>query len=621
MASSEWKQKFVPGKSLNILLEEIDFSLEDYLSKMLTLKSTEKMKVYDYIPLILFFIISVAIGLYLGWKSKQNTKNQYTKGQANDEHLTGGRTLSGIPVALSCTASSMSAITVLGAPVEFYTYGTMYLWNMATYLLIAVVVATLFIPVLYDLNLNNGYQYFTLRFQSNFLEKLASFGFLLCNLLYMGIVTYAPALALSALSDIGVMEAAALTATICTLYTFIGGLKAVIWVDVFQALTIMVGFLCLVFKGIFDFGGVTNVININQAGGRIIFDDFRINPYVRHTFWTIVVSGCFGVWGGIYTNQTMIQRYMACKNQTEAKKSIFYNVITLWIVLLLVCICGMCAYCYVQFCDPFNNNFIVKKDQLIPYISVNVLKNYTGLAGFYATAVYAGTLSSLSGGINSTAAVILKNYIKPCYTSMSAKIEALLSKILVILTGILTLGISYIVPRLGSMVLIATLSSLGLIGGPCMGLFILGFTCPYADKLTGILSFCLGFISSTFIFLSVIFDKPGVYETNPLYKEDCLCQLDLSNMNATDFQNLQNEKSCLQNYTNLDIYNQTAPENQHWLSYIWHISYLNIGFVGFTGVYFTGWILTWVRTTVLGQKIVRAEDKFLIPKFRISTEV
>lgn len=139
----------------------------------------------------------------------------------------------------------------------------------------------------------------------------------------MGIVTYAPALALSAITSLNIWTAAAITAATCTVYTFIGGLKAVIWVDVFQAITIMTGFLSIIFVGAANFGGIGNVITINEAGGRIIFNDFRLNPTIRSSLFSVVIGGTFGVWGGIYTNQSMIQRYMACKNVFEAKKSVF----------------------------------------------------------------------------------------------------------------------------------------------------------------------------------------------------------------------------------------------------------------------------------------------------------
>lgn len=133
------------------------------------------------------------------------------------------------------------------------------------------------------------------------------FIFLLTNFIYMGIVTYAPALALSATTEISDYQAAILTAFICTLYTFVGGLKAVIWVDVFQALIIMGGFFCLILVGSGHFGGVSNIMAINQAGGRIILDDIRLDPSIKHTIWSVVLSGTFGVWGSIYTNQSMIQ--------------------------------------------------------------------------------------------------------------------------------------------------------------------------------------------------------------------------------------------------------------------------------------------------------------------------
>lgn len=84
---------------------------------------------------------------HLGYRAKKNANPE------SDEQLTGGRTLSGVPVALSCTASFMSAVTILGTPVEIYNYGTMYYYSALTYLCVACIVAGVFLPVMYDLNL------------------------------------------------------------------------------------------------------------------------------------------------------------------------------------------------------------------------------------------------------------------------------------------------------------------------------------------------------------------------------------------------------------------------------------------------------------------------------------
>lgn len=182
------------GISAKDLADKLGFTWDEFISKTKTLSTRHlKLQFLDYGVLAAFFIISVGIGVVLGYRSDQKAKKE---GANKNEKLTGGRTLTAVPVALSCTASFMSAITILGTPVEIFNYGTMYYYSALTYFLVACIVAFIFLPVMYPLNLSNGYIYFVKRFRTPVIEKIASSGFLLSNMLYMGIVTYSPALAL-----------------------------------------------------------------------------------------------------------------------------------------------------------------------------------------------------------------------------------------------------------------------------------------------------------------------------------------------------------------------------------------------------------------------------------------
>ena len=113
-------------------------------------------------------------------------------------------------------------------------------------------------------------------------------------------VVYAPALALQQLTKINLWLAASITALLCTIYTTLGGLKAVVWTDVFQCGMIMSGFVAIIVVGCMDFGGFGNLLKISEEGGRIIFDDFSIDPRVRYSVWSILLGCTFGIWGGLY---------------------------------------------------------------------------------------------------------------------------------------------------------------------------------------------------------------------------------------------------------------------------------------------------------------------------------
>ena len=284
----------------------------------------------DYLVLSIMLLISALIGLYFAWQDRKK-KNLNT-----EDYLLGGREMEAWPVSLSLTASFMSSITVLGTPVEFYMNGSMFIWCALAYCLVPIVTAVFFIPVFYPLKISTSYQYFRLRYGSKALELASSTVYTIQTMLYMGIVLYAPSLALNQVTGINLWAAAAINTVICTVYTVLGGLKAVIWTDAFQAMTIIVGFISVIAVGSKDFGGMGNISAIYESAGRYFFTDFRIDPRIRHTFWTIQFGSVLGIWGGVFgINQSMVQRYFSCKSMKTAQRSVLYSAFGLVIILVL----------------------------------------------------------------------------------------------------------------------------------------------------------------------------------------------------------------------------------------------------------------------------------------------
>ena len=107
----------------------------------------------------------------------------------------GGRAVGPIPIACSLATTFFSAVTVLGTPVEYYQYGTMFTYFLITYLFCSILIAELFGPLYHDLNITSTYEYLEARF-SRSVRLHISFVFVVQNLIYIAIVIYGPALAL-----------------------------------------------------------------------------------------------------------------------------------------------------------------------------------------------------------------------------------------------------------------------------------------------------------------------------------------------------------------------------------------------------------------------------------------
>ncbi|CAH1781603.1 unnamed protein product, partial [Owenia fusiformis] len=97
----------------------------------------------------------------------------------------------------------------------------------------------------------------------------------------VGVVMYAPAIALEAVTGLPTWVSILIMAAVATFYTTLGGIKAVIWTDVFQFLIIMIGMIIALAMGCSRVGGFANMWDLCQRGGRIQPIDFDLNPLTR----------------------------------------------------------------------------------------------------------------------------------------------------------------------------------------------------------------------------------------------------------------------------------------------------------------------------------------------------
>ncbi|KAM9407272.1 sodium-coupled monocarboxylate transporter 1 isoform 2-T2 [Salvelinus alpinus] len=459
----------------------------------------------DYAVFALMLLVSAAIGVYYAIAGRGQSSSR--------EFLMGGQSMTAVPVALSLTASFMSAITVLATPAEVYRYGASYGLFSLSYVLVVVVSSEVFLPVFYRLGITSTYEYLEIRF-NRATRLLGTVMFIVQTILYTGIVIYAPALALNQVTGMDLWGAVISTGVVCTFYCAMGGLKAVVWTDVFQVGIMVAGFLSVIIRAVVLQGGVSNILNHAEFGGRLNFWDFDASPLRRHTFWTITIGGTF-VWTSIYgINQAQVQRYISCKSMTQAKMSLYINLLGLWIIMLCSVFAGLCLYSVYKHCDPWTAGMVSAPDQLMPYMVMDILRDYPGLPGLFVAAAYSGTLSTVSSSVNALAAVTIEDLIKP-YTHMSEKHLSWTSKGLSFLYGALCIGMAGIASLMGSL-LQAAISIFGIIGGPLLGLFSLGILCPYANATGGLAGLLSGLVMSLWVGIGAQFYPPLPEQSRPL---------------------------------------------------------------------------------------------------------
>ncbi|CAF0743505.1 unnamed protein product [Didymodactylos carnosus] len=450
-----------------VIIDFLDYFIKT--SKMIT----RTLSVVDYILLSILLLSSAVIGILFGFvKSKKSSAKEFLLGSGWRYGGTHILKFDVIPTALSICVSFLSAITLLGTPSEVYLYGTMYVYQAS------LATATIFMPKFREMNFTSAYevilryilkhhkrsanlkffQYLEKRFD-NSVRQAASLAFSVFMLIYMAIVLYAPALALS-------------------------------------------------------------------QRGRIQFDSVSFDPRTRHTIWSLLIGGTFNSLSTYGFNQTQVQRYMCVNSTRGAKQALAINAVGAALVIAMSCLIGVILYAYYATCDPYTAKYVRDIDQIFPYFVMEVLSDKKGLPGVFLACIFSGSLSTVSSGLNSLSAVIIEDVWKGLFKrKLTDERQGFVSKIFSVFLGAVVMLLTLVVSYLGS-ILNAALSLFGVLSGPVMGVFFLGFFFPMANRHGGIIGFVVCLAIQLWIFFGAqIYKGQMTSERLPLSIANCPIQI------------------------------------------------------------------------------------------------
>nr|XP_045005587.1 sodium-dependent multivitamin transporter isoform X2 [Jaculus jaculus] len=402
-----------------------------------------------------------------------------------------------------------SAVAILGVPSEIYRFGTQYWFLGCSYFLGLLIPAHIFIPVFYRLRLTSAYEYLELRFNKA-VRICGTVTFIFQMVIYMGVVLYAPSLALNAVTGFDLWLSVLTLGIVCTIYTALGGLKAVIWTDVFQTLVMFLGQLVVIIVGSAKVGGMGRVWEVASQSGYISGIELDPDPFVRHTFWTLAFGGVFMMLSLYGVNQAQVQRYLSSRTEKAAVLSCYAVFPCQQVVLCMSCLIGLVMFAYYK--DDSNTMSTQQRqaapDQLVLYFVMDLLKDLPGLPGLFVACLFSGSLSTISSAFNSLATVTMEDLIQPWSAQFSETRAIMLSRSLAFGYGLLCLGMAYISSQMGP-VLQAAISIFGMVGGPLLGLFCLGIFFPCANPPGAIVGLLAGLIMAFWIGIGSIVTSMG----------------------------------------------------------------------------------------------------------------
>lgn len=417
----------------------------------------------DYLFFGGYLIASVLVGLL--FVKEQRTMKDF---------FLAGRSMGSVVVAISVMAAMFSGISYLGGPAEVYQNGLAFGWVLFSFF-IATPVTTIFIlPFFYRARFITAYQYLEERFSLP-ARLLASGLFILRVLLWLGAATYAPALALQQATGLSLEFSILATGILTTLYTMMGGMKAVIWTDVMQFGVLFGGQIVILLVAVGKIpGGFGEVIHVAQTHGQPM-PVASWDPTVRLTWASVILGGAVLNMVQMATDQVAVQRYMTAKDVKTAQRGLWYKLIVTVPVLGLFYGTGSVLRAfYNHHPDPLATNAIEKADQILPWFVVHELP--TGMAGVLVAAIFAASMSTISAGLNSLASATMVDFQqrltdKPLPTDERQIWQA---RMWTLFYGVLVIGLAFIVSNLGDNLVQTTNTVIGLVGGPILGMFLCG---------------------------------------------------------------------------------------------------------------------------------------------------
>lgn len=341
----------------------------------------------DLTVLIAYLAALVLIGVWFARRGKTTT-----------DFFLAGRRIPWWAAGLSIFATQLSAITFVSTPALAYATDWLVLPGKAMILLMAPVVALLYLPFFRRLNITTAYEYFERRFGLS-VRLFGSASFIAFQLVRMAVVLFLPALALATVTGIDVYLCIVIMGVLATLYTVVGGMEAVIWTDVLQTVVLVGGMIVAVLIVAGEVGGFDVIAEVATADGKA-----RIwNPslsFTELTSWSILLGTLALQFGPYTTDQAVIQRYLTTKDERAAARGIWLNGLVAIPVGLLFMVLGTALYVFFQQ-RPELLPLGMQNDEVLPLFVAGQLP--AGLAGLVIAGIFAASMSSLDSSMHSIA--------------------------------------------------------------------------------------------------------------------------------------------------------------------------------------------------------------------------
>ena len=267
-------------------------------------------------------------------------------------YLVANRSLPWWAVGLSVMATQLSAVTMIGTTGQGATDGMRFVQFYFGLPLAMVILGVTLVPFLHGAKVFTAYEFLERRFDAK-TRSLTALLFLLSRAMSCGAIISAPAVVFSAIFGWSLWTSVAVIGVPTVIYTMVGGVQAITWVDVKQMILIVGALVAIVITLLIKLPvGPVEALHVAGAAGRLRVFDFSFNVNNTYTFWSGLIGGTFLMLSYFGTDQSQVQRYLSAKSVDEARSSLLMS--AYWKIPLqaLVLLIGVLVFCFYLFNAP-----------------------------------------------------------------------------------------------------------------------------------------------------------------------------------------------------------------------------------------------------------------------------
>jgi SSS family transporter len=422
----------------------------------------------------------------LRFRKKQRTLRDY---------FLAGRDIPWWAIALSIVAAETSTLTIISIPGLAYDTNLTFLQVIMGYVLGRAVISFLLLPHYFRGDLYTAYELIERRFGRG-LRSLTAGLFLLTRAAAEGVRVYAVSIVVSIALGTGEVASIAIITALTVIYTFEGGLAAVIWTDVVQTAIYVGGTLIGVLTIVHLVpGGWSAIHAAAAAAGKLQVFDFSRSLSIPYTFWAGVIGGTFFTTASHGTDQLIVQRLLAARSQKQSVTALLSSGVAVLFQFALFLVVGIMLWAYYR----VPSAVFGKPDRIYPTFIVTRMPH--GISGLLIAAILAAAMSNLSAALNA----LSSSAIMDCYARLRPKADEKtkmrLSRLATLVWALVLFGLALIALHKVGRVVEVGLQIASVAYGALLGVFLLGVLTRRANQRGAMVGMLCGFAVELYLWL------------------------------------------------------------------------------------------------------------------------